>query len=73
MMENNKDKKKQNDSIVIDYMIVLLYLAIVAVLFITLIFRIDFIVAYVLPYGVIIAVTLIFIQYLTKILGSIKK
>lgn len=72
-MENNKDKRKPNDSIVIDYMIALLYVVIVALLFVTLVYRIDFMVAYVLPYGVIIAVTLIFINYLTKILGSIKK
>ena len=72
-MENNKDKRKANDSIVVDYMIALLYVLIVALLFATLVYRIDFKVAYVLPYGVIIAVTLIFVNYLTKILGSIKK
>lgn len=72
-MENNKDKRKANDSIVADYMIALLYVLIVALLFATLVYRIDFMVAYVLPYGVIIAVTLIFVNYLTKILGSIKK
>jgi len=72
-MENNKDKRKANDSIVVDYMIALLYVLIVALLFATLVYLIDFMVAYVLPYGVIIAVTLIFVNYLTKILGSIKK
>ena len=63
-------EKKRNDSIKVDYMIVALYFIIVAGLFITLVFRIDFLVAYVLPYGVIAAVSVIFLDYLRKILKA---
>lgn len=65
--------KKPNDSIMIDYMIVLLYVAIVALLAWSLVGRVDWMVAYVIPYGTIAAVTGIFINYLTKILSTPKQ
>lgn len=73
MANKHENEKKRNDSIVVDYLIVLLYIVIVAILFWTLLCRVDFMVAYVLPYGTIIAVSAIFINYLQKILGTPKK
>lgn len=80
-MDNKDNLQKQEDpknvpfkdSIKVDYLIVLAYLGIVGILFWTLNYRVEFMTRYVLPYGLVAAVTLVFVDYLHKVLKAPKK
>lgn len=61
------------DSIKVDYLIALAYFVVVAMLFWILYTRNDFMVQYVLPFGLIAIVTFVFANYLHKVLKAPKK
>lgn len=67
-----KGGNAKNESMKIDFLLVALYFVIVAVMFWVLLARVDFMM-YLLPYGVILAVTLLLLNYLRHIMKSIHK
>jgi hypothetical protein len=57
----------------LDGFLVVLFFAICGIIFVSLVYKIDIIVGYIIPYIILLVVTAIFLRYLISVYSFIKK
>lgn len=68
--QKGEKKEQRKQSIKVDFLIAALYFVIAGIMYMTLIFRWDMMM-YILPYGLILTVTIVFLSYIRTIIRGI--